>query len=275
MSVIKANAYGHGLVPVAGALATSDAFAVARLEEGLVLRAAGFEQRVLLLEGVLAPEQLAQACQLRFDLMVHCFEQLALLEARDATEPLRAWLKLDTGMNRLGFRPEEFAEAHSRLTRIRGIETPPALVTHLATADDRADAMTAEQLRRFASATAGRSGERSIANSAGILAWADSRADWVRPGLMLYGMAPFHGASGSDFDLRPVMTLETEVIAVKTVRSGESVGYGATWRAAAQAVSRSPPRAMATAILEGLRPAHRSWLMDGARRWSGAYRWTC
>ncbi len=110
MSVIKANAYGHGLVPVARALAASDAFAVARLEEGLVLRAAGFDQRVLLLEGVLAPEQLAQARQQRFDLMVHSFEQLALLEARDGTEPLRAWLKLDTGMNRLGFRPEEFAD---------------------------------------------------------------------------------------------------------------------------------------------------------------------
>jgi alanine racemase len=231
LAVIKANAYGHGLVPVARALCDSDAFAVARLEEGLVLRDAGFGQRVLLLEGVRTTEQLAQACEQRFDLMVHSFEQIELLEGGAATPPLGVWLKIDTGMNRLGFRAEEFAAAYSRLSAARGVEQPPRLVTHLAHADDRRDPMTAAQLRRFADATAGRPGERSIANSAGILAWPDARSEWARPGLMLYGIAPFHGESGADFGLRPAMSFETEVLAVKTVREGESVGYCATWRA--------------------------------------------
>jgi len=231
LAVIKANAYGHGLVPVARALAASDAFAVARLEEGLLLRDAGFEQPVLLLEGVRTPEQLAQACQQGLDLMVHSFEQLALLESRAERAPLRAWLKLDTGMNRLGFRPEEFDAAYGRLGGIPGIEQPPRLVTHLANADDRNDPMTVAQLRCFESVTAGCPGERSIANSAGILAWPDARSDWARPGLMLYGVAPFRGESGTDFGLRPVMSFETEVIALKTVLPGESVGYRATWRA--------------------------------------------
>jgi alanine racemase len=231
MSVIKANAYGHGLVPVARALASSDAFAVARLEEGLVLRDAGLVNRVLLLEGVLAPEQLAQAAQQHLDLMVHSFEQLALLEQRAGSQPVCAWIKLDTGMNRLGFRVEDFAEAYERLCRIPGVEPSPPMVTHLANADDRRDPMTTMQLRSFETATTGYAGPRSIANSAGILGWPDACADWVRPGLMLYGVSPFHGESAVDFGLRPVMTLETEVIAVKDVRPGESVGYGATWRA--------------------------------------------
>jgi alanine racemase len=163
--------------------------------------------------------------------MVHSFEQLALLEADAGRTPLRAWLKLDTGMNRLGFRPEEFRAAHARLRAIPGIVEPPQLVTHLANADDRSDPMTAAQLRRFADTTAGCPGERSIANSAGILAWPDARSEWARPGLMLYGVVPFRGESGADFGLSPVMSFETEVIAVKTVLPGESVGYCATWRA--------------------------------------------
>jgi alanine racemase len=232
VAVIKANAYGHGLLAVAQALAASDALAVARLEEGLTLRAAGIDQRVLLLEGVRAPDELEAARRHRFDLMVHSFEQIELLESRATIDSLRVWLKLDTGMNRLGFRTEEFAAAHARLERIRGLQSPPPLVTHLASADERADLTTGVQLERFAAVTAGYAGERSIANSAGVLAWPASHADWVRPGLMLYGIAPYAGTTGGDFGLRPAMTLETEVIAVRSVRSGESVGYRALWRAA-------------------------------------------
>lgn len=232
MSVIKANAYGHGLVEVARALAASDGLAVARLEEGLALREAGITGRVLLLEGVLTPAQLEQAVAERLELMVHSHRQLELLEGRAGTDPPRAWLKLDTGMNRLGFRPEDFAAAHARLARIRGIDGPPPLVTHLACADERDHSMTGEQLRCFERVTAGIPGERSVANSAGILAWPEAAGDWVRPGLMLYGLAPFDGECGADHALRPAMSLETEVIVVKTVLPGESVGYRATWRAA-------------------------------------------
>jgi alanine racemase len=231
MAVIKANAYGHGLVPAAKALAQTDGFAVARLEEGLALRAAGLTNRILLLEGVFSPAQLAAAAQQRFDLMVHSFEQLEMLEGRAGTDEICAWIKVDTGMNRLGFRAEHFAAAYERLQRVANVAPDPTLMTHLANADDRRDAMTAEQLRIFAAATGGLAGARSIANSAALLAWPATRGDWVRPGLMLYGVSPFPSGTGTELGLRPVMTLQTVVIAVKDVRPGETVGYGGAWRA--------------------------------------------
>jgi len=231
MAVIKANAYGHGLVPAAKALAQTDGFAVARLDEGLALRAAGLANRILLLEGVFGPEQLAAAAQQRFDLTVHSVEQLEMLEARAGTDVISAWIKVDTGMNRLGFRLEQFAAAYDRLRRVANVAPDPTLMTHLANADDRRDAMTAQQLQAFAVATNGLVGARSIANSAALLAWPDTRGDWVRPGLALYGVSPFASGTGAELGLRPVMTLQTEVIAVKDARAGETVGYGGAWRA--------------------------------------------
>jgi alanine racemase len=231
MAVIKANAYGHGLEAVAAALADADGFAVARLEEGLALRSAAVRRRILLLEGVFDPEQLAIAARESFDLMVHSFEQLRMLEERAGGQTIRAWLKIDTGMNRLGFRVEHFAAAQARLRRIAGVAPDPTLVTHLASADETADPKTTEQLQAFDAVTRGSGGERSIANSAAILAWPAVRGDWVRPGLMLYGASPFAEGSGPDLGLRAVMTFQTGVITVKTVRVGETVGYGGAWRA--------------------------------------------
>ena len=231
MAVIKANGYGHGLVPVARALAPADGFAVARLDEGLALRAAGLGNPVLLLEGVFSPAQLASAAQQRLDVMVHSVEQLEMLEGRTGGEVVSAWIKLDTGMNRLGFRIDGFAEAYARLRRIANVAPDPTLVTHLASADDPADPKTELQLGAFAAATAGLPGERSIANSAGLIAWPVTRADWVRPGLALYGVSPFPEGTGAGLGLRPAMTLQSEVIAVKDVAAGETVGYGGTWRA--------------------------------------------
>jgi alanine racemase len=232
MAVIKANGYGHGLIPVARALASADGFAVARLDEGLALRAARLTNPILLLEGVFSPDQLAVAAQQRFDLMVHSVEQLEMLEGRAGTEVVSAWIKVDTGMNRLGFRVEQFAGAYARLQGVSNVAPAPTLVTHLASADDRGDPKTATQLQAFAAATAGLAGARSIANSAALIAWPGSRADWVRPGLVLYGVSPFPDGTGTGLGLRPAMTLQSEVIAVKDVAAGETVGYGGTWRAA-------------------------------------------
>ena len=232
MAVIKANAYGHGLLPAARALVEADGFAVARLGEGLALRAAGLTNRILLLEGVFSPEQLAAAAQARFELMVHSFEQLELLEALTGDAQVTAWIKVDSGMNRLGFRLDELGAAYERLRRNEHVHADPTLVTHLASADDRRDPKTHQQLDAFTSATAGLAGARSIANSAGVLAWPTARADWVRPGLMLYGASPFPGGTGAELGLRPAMTLRTQVIAVKHVQAGETVGYGGSWTAA-------------------------------------------
>jgi len=232
MAVVKANAYGHGLEAVVRALSDADGVAVARLDEGLALRAAGCSNRILLLEGAFDSAQLAAAAGANLDLMVSSHDQLAMLEQRGDCRHVHVWLKVDTGMNRLGFRPEEFADAHARLGRLPGIDGAPVLATHLASADDRADPKTAGQISTFDAATAGTGGDRSIANSAGVLAWPAARREWVRPGLMLYGLSPFEGETGADLGLRAVMGFETRVIAVRTVMAGETVGYNGTWRAA-------------------------------------------
>jgi alanine racemase len=237
MAVIKANAYGHGLVSTALALADADAFAVARIEEGIVLRSAGVRAPIVLLEGVFNAEQLAEAAHHRFELVVHDPLQIKLLEAHRDARRFILWIKMDTGMNRLGFRPEAFAPA---LTRLRAMTVPPLEVramTHLARADEREQPMTSEQIDRFEAtlSAAGLAGPQrlatSIGNSAGTLGWPRAQGDWVRPGLALYGVSPFAGESAEKHGLKPVMTLETTVLTVREVKRGETVGYAGAWRA--------------------------------------------
>jgi alanine racemase len=240
MAVVKANAYGHGLVPTALALSDADAFAVARLEEGLQLRSAGVQRPVVLLEGVFSPGQLAEAAQHDFEIVVHDPSQVALLESATCGHRFTIWVKVDTGMNRLGFRPEDFPAAFERL---RTLTPPPRelrVLTHLARADETDCAMTTEQVARFSALVAPLSGAAlqgrarivtSIGNSAGTLGWPQARGDWVRPGLALYGVSPFPGRTGAELGLVPAMSLETSVIGVKRVQEGETVGYGGAWRA--------------------------------------------
>ena len=229
MAVIKANAYGHGLVSVAKALEAADAFAVARVDEGLTLRNAGIKKRTVLLEGVFDRDQLDAAAAAEFELVVHSAEQIDLLRQAAAGAPFRIWLKLDTGMNRLGFKGAAFEQALSALSGLARVQSPVNFFTHLASADLPELATTSEQLRLFAQATGSLPGERSIANSAGMLGFPDSQADWVRPGLVLYGVSPFGGSIGADYGLRPVMTLNSHVIALKDLEPGERVGYGGDW----------------------------------------------
>jgi alanine racemase len=237
MAVIKANAYGHGLVSTALALGDADAFAVARLDEGIALRAAGVRAPIVLLEGIFNAEQLAEAAHHRFELVVHDPLQIKLLEAHRDARRFVVWIKMDTGMNRLGFRPEAFRPA---LERLRAL-TVPALelraMTHLARADERSEPMTIAQIERFEATlgAAGLSGAQrlatSIGNSAGTLGHPRAHGDWVRPGLALYGVSPFADATGAGHGLKPVMTLETTVLTVREVKRGETVGYAGAWRA--------------------------------------------
>jgi len=231
LAVIKANAYGHGLATAAGALAGADAFAVARPEEALALRESGCRARIVLLEGFRDAEELETASRHGFEPFIHLDSQLALLESLRGPAPVRAWLKVDSGMHRLGFAPAAVPAAAARLAACAMVGQPPALVTHLADAERAGGEATRAQLAAFSAATAGIAGERSIANSAGLIAWPEARADWVRPGVMLYGISPFAGQTGAELGLRPVMTFETAVIAVKDVAAGERVGYGGAWTA--------------------------------------------
>jgi alanine racemase len=231
LAVIKANAYGHGLLTVAQALEGADGFAVARLEEALALRAAGSRARIVLLQGFRDAEELAQTTAHGLEPFIHQDWQIALLEAFRGPQNLRVWLKIDTGMHRLGFAPAEVASAAARLAACRAVIQPAGLATHLADAESADGAGTRTQLEVFAAAVAGLPGERSIANSAGLVAWPAARADWVRPGIMLYGISPFPDRTGDALGLQPVMSLETRVIALKDVAAGERVGYGGTWTA--------------------------------------------
>ena len=229
IAVVKANAYGHGLASTALALGEADALAVARLEEALALRAAGIGARILLLEGVFSPAELDEAVFEGLDLVVHDASQIELLERAPQAARLPLWLKIDTGMNRLGFATREFAAA---LARIRNLNPRPRelrLMTHLACANERADEVTRAQLERFAQVTRGLDHEVSIANSAAIFGAVPTGCQWVRPGLALYGASPFADCSARSLGLKPVMTLMSSVITVRRVARGESVGYGGHW----------------------------------------------
>jgi alanine racemase len=229
IAVVKANAYGHGLLTVARALEGADAFAVARLEEAVTLREAGCQARIVLLEGIDDASGLEVAARLSLEPFVHEPFQVGLLEAWRGPQQIRAWLKVDTGMHRLRFSVSEVPAAAARLEACRFVAQPIALVTHLADAECGEAGRARAQLAAFAEAVAGRAGERSIANSAGLIAWPEARADWVRPGIMLYGISPFADRTGAELGLEPAMTLETRVIALKDVAPGERVGYGGTW----------------------------------------------
>lgn len=225
-SVLKANAYGHGLLPVADALAAdSDGFAVACLEEALPLRDAGYEHRILLLEGAFSGEEIAEAAARRLDLVVHSHWQLEQLETCPPAADVDIWVKVNTGMNRLGFAPDETVAVTKRLRRVSSIGTIRHM-THLSCADDRYDDdTTSRQLAAFDAAAAGFGGERSASNSAGTLGWPAAQLDWVRPGICLYGASPFIDR-GPRPPLRPVMTLEASLIATRWQRAGDAVGYG-------------------------------------------------
>lgn len=230
VAVVKANAYGHGMLEAARALEDpADALAVATMDEAVTLRDSGIEGPLLVLQGATTRDDVAEAAARGLWLMVHEQGQLEHLLAHRG-RPLGAWLKIDTGMHRLGFPPAEAAAACDALLTSEAVAQPPVLCTHLARADELDSPVTAQQLAGFARVTAGRDGPRSIANSAGILHWPGSHADWNRPGIMLYGCEPC-GAFGADSELRPVMTVTSEIMAIRDVAAGEGVGYGHRWRA--------------------------------------------
>ena len=231
LAVIKANAYGHGLVPIARALAGADGFGVARAEEAIMLRDAGIESPILLLEGVTDLSELDSLGAHRIDLVVHCEEQLRMLELADATDAFRVWLKIDTGMHRLGLAADKVADIYQRLTAARSVAGSIVLMTHFADAGDKPSATTEEQLAVFSKCADPYGCQLSAANSAGLFGCRDSHLDWIRPGLALYGASPFYDGQAGALGLRPVMTFQAGLIAVKSVPAGGRVGYGGTWTA--------------------------------------------
>lgn len=229
VSVVKADAYGHGVSMVLPGLEASDLLAVATVEELRDLRAAGWSGGLLLLEGFNGPDEYDVVRETGAEFVVHHASQLALLAERGGWEGARAWLKIDTGMHRLGFPPGDSTGLLARLGELTGGQVP-VLMSHFACADEPGAELTDRQLTRFARASAGNPGPVSLANSAALLTVPDSRVDFVRPGIMLYGISPLPDATGADHGLRPVMTLSCRLLAINEVAAGETVGYGARYR---------------------------------------------
>ncbi|MBI5447748.1 MAG: alanine racemase [Gammaproteobacteria bacterium] len=232
IAMLKADAYGHGAVKVAQALTEIAALGVAHFEEALTLRRAGITQPIILMSSYLTAEQLQRACEENLQWVIHSTWQIHLLQQTSLNKPLHVWLKIDTGMHRLGFLPQEAAAAWQALQACEHVQKPISLMTHFACADDLNCPLTSQQIHLFNQVTAGWPGARSLANSAGIFAWPASHADWVRPGIMLYGISPFSGKTGAELQLKPVMRVKAPLLAIRTLPAGACIGYGSTYRCA-------------------------------------------
>ncbi|WP_280563194.1 alanine racemase [Chromohalobacter sp. 48-RD10] len=232
MAVLKAGGYGHGAVECANALADmAPAFAVASLEEAVALRDAGITQPIMLLEGFFNAEELPLIDAHRLWIVAHSDWQLDALLAYRPRAPITTWLKLDSGMHRLGFAPEEFEARWQRLKAAPDQVTDLHLMTHFATADALEPAYFHRQLACVEALRERLGSPVCLANSPATLAWPQAHGDWNRPGVMLYGSDPLEGANDASGALQPVMTLRSEIIAVRELATGETVGYGGRWRA--------------------------------------------
>lgn len=229
MAVVKADGYGHGIARVASALADiAPKFAVACIEEAWAIRAADHEQPVVLLQGVHAAGDLADCARSNFEPVLHSEHQLAWMEQGGVVPAF--WLKVNTGMNRLGFRADDLPAVVTKLKKTGAALRLQGFVSHFACADDADSTMTLAQTANFEAATSPwPSLMRSVGNSAAHFIPGQSLFDWSRPGIMLYGGSPFVGKTGPELGLEPVMSLEAPLITTRVVKVGESVGYGAGW----------------------------------------------
>ncbi|WDE04645.1 alanine racemase [Thalassomonas viridans] len=231
LAVLKANGYGHGLELIARALPQADAFGVARLDEALALRAAGVIKPIVLLEGFFSEQELPILVVNNLQTIIHNREQLNALTRTQLEKPLKVWLKVDTGMHRLGINPEEFDTFYRALSASSNVDPDIVLMSHLGCADDESNPVTNTQLALFEQLTQGYNNEKSLANSAGCYAWPQTQFDWIRPGLILYGVSPMAEPEqdAQTLGIKPVMTLQSSLIAVRSLKAGEAVGYGGAW----------------------------------------------
>jgi alanine racemase len=228
LAVVKANAYGHGLARILPALAGADGLALIELDAAVALRDAGDKRPILLLEGFFDASELAAVAEHALATVVHCEDQVRMLEDAALSHPLDVYLKVNAGMNRLGVAPgaaQGLAERLARAPAVRSVR----LMMHFARADE-ADGL-AEPLARFRAACKGLAYPRSFANSAGIVRFGEIGGEGVRPGIMLYGATPFTDRSAESLGLAPVMTLRSQLIGVQSLAPGERVGYGGTFEA--------------------------------------------
>jgi alanine racemase len=274
-AVIKANAYGHGIERAVQGFGAADGIALIDFEEARRVRQAGWSGPLLMLEGFFAPSDIAACRQLELTVVVHNEAQVQMLEMAPSGPPLSVYIKANTGMNRLGFEPREMASAHRRLAALKGVRID-GVSMHFANSD-RADANQRpvslnEQLSRFDEACRGLDVPRALSNSAALFLHPPLAEKWARPGIALYGASPDDTHSAAELGLRPVMTLASELIAVRTVGSGEAVGYGS--RFVAQRATRIERgvrlrRWLSTHAPDGTRSRSVGWSYHGGTRVDG------
>ncbi len=228
MAIAKADAYGHGLLLCSQAFKQADAIGLLDLSDAISLRKAGISKPICLLEGFFTGDEIPPIIKNKLEPVIHSPWQLDALEKINNKSALSVWLKVDTGMNRLGFSPAEFKFILARLSAMKCIASI-SVMSHLAYADEPESLNSSRQIKAFLDIKEAISLTRSIANSAAILALPECHLDWVRPGIMLYGSSPFAHSSAEDLNLRPVMSLESEIISVKNIKKGDAVGYGGKW----------------------------------------------
>ncbi len=242
VAVVKANGYGHGARAIASALEPDvDAFAVAFMDEAVELREAGILRPVLILEGCDHRQEVEEAAARDFWLMTHSRRQVDWIQSARLKKPVSAWIKIDTGMHRLGFDREETGQVVRSLAGSENVDSSMVLCTHLSCADDSESAETARQIEEFQGLARPYRLPVSIANSAGILYWPGSHAQWNRPGYMLYGNSPGGESEIGAEGLQPAMQVISEVVAVRQLSIGEAVGYGQRWRATRPSVIATVP----------------------------------
>ena len=228
MAVIKADAYGHGMLQCAQALADADGFAVANIAEAVLLRDAGVMQAITVFHGFQNTDELMQMQALNLRPVIYQDWQVAMLE-QQSLHSLSLWLKVNTGMNRLGVALDQAANIWQRLTKIQGINEL-GLSSHFANADVPEHESNQRQIKNFTHLSSSLSAQTSMANSAGLISFPDIQGDWVRPGIMLYGASPLKNKSAKDLDLKPVMQLHTRLIAINHLNKGDAIGYGSLWQ---------------------------------------------
>jgi alanine racemase len=228
LAVVKADAYGHGLMRVLPALEDADGLALVEIDVAIALRAAGYARRILLLEGFFTADELPEIAERRIAVVVHSEAQLRMLERSRLRKPIEVFIKINTGMNRLGIAPSDIVRTVERLNNCAAVAVL-RLMTHFARADE--DQGIREPLGVFNAACRGMPYPRSLANSAGVVRYDEVGGEIVRPGIMLYGASPWSAESAESIGVRPVMTLRSEIIAVQALGAGECVGYGGSYTA--------------------------------------------
>lgn len=237
LAIVKANAYGHGLIPIAKTLTEQkpgvDGLGVARLEEAIQLRKNGITGNILLLDGFFAMDELSLIVQHDIDTVVHHEHQLYLLENINPAKQISVWLNIDIGMHHLGFLPEQTAHAYARLMHCNAVKKPLKFMAHFPRAGELCNTITLEQFHLFNTVTKNFAGDRSLARTIAFLNFPETAADWIRPGFILYGCSPYNTLKtlkkNQELNLRPVMTLKSKVIAIKKLKKGNAIGYGGTW----------------------------------------------